>query len=77
MLVEYDCSPAQIVCVLRKKGAPICKQTIYKHIHVDGTGCLAMHAPHEMKYMRRMRMPIPTKATNIKNRTSIYDRPKG
>ncbi len=31
--------------------------------------------PHELKYTRRSKTLLPTKATNIANRTSIHQRP--
>lgn len=75
-MIEEDWSPGQIAGVLRKEGIPICKQTIYNHVHADTTGKLARHMPHELKYTRRVRKQPVTKASNIKDRTSIHDRPK-
>lgn len=76
MLVDEDWSPEQISGVLRNEGLIICKQTIYNHIHADVTGRMAMHTPHGLKYTRRMRRCRHTKASNIRNRTSIHDRPE-
>ena len=75
-MIEEDWSPGQIAGVLCKAGTHICKQTIYNHVHADKTGRLAGHMPHELKYIRRMKVRPATKATNIKNRTSIHERPK-
>jgi len=75
LLVEEDWSPGQIAGVLRKEGISICKQTIYNHIHADQSGKLAEHTPHRLKYKRRERKQAVTKATNIRNRTSIHERP--
>lgn len=75
-LLQDDWSPAQIAGVLSRKGAHVCKQTIYNHIHKDPTGELAKHLPHRLKYTRRQKTRPVTKATNIANRTSIHDRPK-
>ena len=75
-MIEEDWSPTQIAGVLGKERIPICKQTIYNHIHADPTGKLAKYMPHELKYARGMKRRPVTKATNIKNRTSIHERPK-
>ena len=75
-IVEEQWSPAQIAGVLRKEGTRICKQTIYNHIHQDPTGRLLANMRHKGKYHRKARKTSkPTKATNIKNRTSIHERP--
>lgn len=76
MIVDEGWSPAQAAGVLRKEGTPICKQTIYNHVHADPSGRLAGHLPHRLKYNRRTRVRPVTKATNIAGRTSIHDRPK-
>ena len=76
LILEEDRSPAQIAGVLRKEGIHIVKQTIYNHVHADTSSKLIAHMPHELKYTRRTRNLRPTKATNIANRTSIYERPK-
>ena len=75
MIVDEGWSPAQASGVLRKDGTPICKQTIYNHVHADPSGRLAGHLPHRLKYNRRTRVRPVTKATNIADRTSIHDRP--
>ena len=75
MIVDEGWSPAQAAGVLRKEGTPICKQTIYNHVHADPSGRLAGHLPHRLKYNRRTRVRPVTKATNIAGRTSIHDRP--
>lgn len=68
--------PDQIAGVLRNEGIGICKQTIYNHVHADRSGKLAQHMPHELKYTCRMRKQPVTRASNIKDRTSIHERPK-
>lgn len=40
------------------------------------TGTLAGHCRHKMKYRRKARKQHETKATNIKNRVSIHERPE-
>lgn len=75
-MIEEDWSPGLIAGVLRKEGIPICKQTIYNHVHADPSGKLVAHMPHELKYTHRMKAQPVTKATNIKNSTSIHERPK-
>lgn len=75
-MIEDDWSPGQISGVLCKEGVHICKQTIYNHVHNDTTGKLAKHMPNELKYSHRVKAQPATKATNIKNRTSIHERPK-
>lgn len=75
-MIEEDWSPGQVAGVLCKEGTHICKQTIYNHVHADTSGKLARHMPHELKYVRRMKKLPVTKATNIKDRTSIHERPK-
>lgn len=75
-IVEEQWSPAQISGVLRKEGTRICKQTIYNHINQDPTVRLLANTRHKGKYHRKARKTSkPTKATNIKNRTSIHERP--
>lgn len=76
MIREDEWSPGQIAGVLRKEGVRICKQTIYNHVHADTTGELASHMPHKLKYTHRVKRLRPTKATNIKHRRSIHERPK-
>lgn len=76
LLVDEDFSPEQIAGTLRRNGVKICKQTIYNHIHADETGRLAQHTPHQLRYKRRKKHEHITKATNIRNRTSIHERPK-
>lgn len=75
-MIEQDWSPGQIAGVLRNESVRICKQTIYNHVHADTSGKLARHMPHELKYTRRLKKLPVTKASNIKGRTSIHDRPK-
>ncbi len=75
LLRKEEWSPAQIAGVLRKEGIHIVKQTIYNHIHADGSGRLAACTPHGLKYTRRKKAGRVTKVANIKNRTSIHERP--
>ena len=75
-IIEEQWSPAQIVGVLAKEGTKISRQTIYNHIHDDPTGKLLANTRHRGKYNRKKKKESrPTKATNIKNRTSIHERP--
>ena len=75
MILTEDWPPSQIAGVLRKEGIHIVKQTIYNHVYVDCTDKLRPHMPHELKYTRRCKAIRPTKATNIADRVSIYQRP--
>lgn len=77
LIREEQWSPAQIVGVLAKEGVSICKQTIYSIIHADQSGELLANTRHKGKYSRKAHAPKrPTKATNIKDRISIHDRPQ-
>ncbi len=75
MITENDWSPEQISGVLLKENIRISKQCIYNHIHKDTTGELAKHCRHGARRKVRHRTKHVTKATNIKNRTSIHNRP--
>ena len=44
-------------------------------IRADETGKLAKHCRHQMKYNKKRAKRHETKATNIKNRISIHERP--
>lgn len=77
LLVEEQWSPKQISgYLLKEHGVKISHETIYKMIRQDETGTLARHCRHKMKYRRKGKARHETKATNIKNRTSIHLRPK-
>ena len=76
MIIEEQWSPAQIVGVLKGEGIKICKQTIYNYIHADPSGKLLENTRHKGKYKRKKKNATkPTKATNIKDRVSIHERP--
>ena len=64
-------SPRQISGRLRLEGINISHEAIYNLIRNDESGELAFHCRHKMKYKRRHE----TKATNIRNRISIHQRP--
>lgn len=69
-------SPKQISGYLKLEGTIISHETIYRMIRSDKSGELAGHCRHKMKYKRRATHIRQTKATNIRNRTSIHERPK-
>lgn len=70
-------SPKQISGYLAtKEGIHISHETIYKLIRNDVTGELAKNCRHKMKYTRKNKGTHITKATNIKNRVSIHERPQ-
>ena len=48
---------------------------IYLMIRADATGELAQYCRHKMKYAEKASRKHETKATNIKNRVSIHERP--
>lgn len=77
MIIDDQLSPAQIVGVLRKEGTRISEQTIYNHIHADKSGKLLENTRHKGKYNRKSEpKKRQAKATNIKDRVSIHDRPR-
>lgn len=76
LIKEEQWSPAQISGVLKKEGIKISHETIYRLIREDDTGELAKNCRHKMKYKRHARKKHLTKATNIRNRVSIHERPK-
>ena len=70
-------SPKQISGYLATKDSiQISHETIYKIIRNDVTGKLARNCRHKMKYTRKNKGTHVTKATNIKNRVSIHERPQ-
>ena len=70
-------SPKQISGYLATKDSiQISHETIYKIIRNDVTGELARNCRHKMKYTRKNKGTHVTKATNIKNRVSIHERPQ-
>lgn len=68
-------SPRQIAGRLAREGIIVSHETIYAIIRSDDTGELARHCRHKMKYRHSASKRHETKATNIKNRVSIHDRP--
>lgn len=76
LILEKQWSPRQISGWLaRNKDIHISHEAIYAMIRSDATGELAANCRHRMKYKRSHHKPRPTKATNIKNRVSIHERP--
>ena len=76
LIMDEQWSPAQISGYLREKeGIRISHETIYKLIRCDESGRLAENCRHKMKYHRRVSHKRETKATNIRNRVSIHERP--
>ena len=75
LLTKEQWSPKQISGRLKKEGHEISYETIYAMIRADETGELAKHCRHKMKYDKKNHMKHETKATNIKNRVSIHERP--
>ena len=76
LIVTEQWSPAQISGYLRtREGIRISHETIYKMIRADGTGKLAQNCRHKMKYRKKKGKRRETRATNIRNRTSIHQRP--
>ena len=68
-------SPRQISGRLRMEGINISHEAIYGLIRKDESGELASHCRHKMKYKRKASHRHETKATNIRNRISIHQRP--
>ena len=68
-------SPRQISGRLRLEGINISHEAIYNLIRNDESGELAFHCRHKMKYKRKAYRRHETKATNIRNRISIHQRP--
>ena len=68
-------SPRQISGRLKKEGINVSHEAIYAIIRKDGSGELASHCRHRMKYRRRASHRHETRATNIRNRVSIHERP--
>ena len=76
LILQEQWSPKQISGFLKREGVCISHETIYKMIRSDESGQLAKNCRHKMKYKRKASRVWLTKATNIKNRTSIHERPK-
>ena len=75
LIKEEQWSPRQISGYLAKEGVKVSHEAIYAMIRNDESGELAMNCRHKMKYKRTSRHHHVTKATNIKNRVSIHERP--
>ena len=75
LIKDEQWSPKQIAGVLAKDGIHISHETIYKFIREDETGELARNCRHKMKYTRKARKRKETKASNIRHRVSIHERP--
>ena len=77
LILDEQWSPKQIAGWPEKDrgGKVVSHETVYQMIRSDGSGRLAANCRHGMKYRRRARVPKETKATNIKNRVSIHERP--
>ena len=67
-------SPANIR-TFEDGGINVSHETIYGLIRKDESGELASHCRHRMKYKRKTSRRHETKATNIRNRVSIHQRP--
>lgn len=76
ILCSEQWSPDQISAYLKMQGLKISRNTIYRMIHEDDTGNLRRHCRHQLRYKHHRKKRHETKATNIKNRVSIHDRPK-
>lgn len=76
LLIQEQWSPKQIAGRLKLEGHSISHETIYAMIRADGTGELARHCRHKMKYAKKTSKKHETKATNIRNRVSIHERPE-
>lgn len=76
LIKDEQWSPKQISGALAKnENIHISHETIYKMIRLDETGELAKNCRHKMKYTHKAKGIHVTKATNIKNRVSIHQRP--
>ena len=69
-------SPRQIAGRLKKEGIKVSHESIYAIIRADDSGELSSHCRHKMKYRCKTSKKRETKATNIRNRVSIHERPK-
>ena len=75
-IMDEQWSPKQISGWLKKnEETSVSHETIYKMIRADESGRLAKNCRHKMKYHRRHSKAKETKATNIRNRKSIHERP--
>ena len=60
---------------MKLEGINVSHEAIYALIRKDESGELASHCRHKMKYKRKASHRHETKATNIRNRVSIHERP--
>jgi len=75
--MDEQWSPKQISGRLRKQeGISISHETIYEMIRTDESGKLAGNCRHKMIYHRKHPKVREIRATNIKNRVSIHERPE-
>ena len=75
LILSEQWSPRQISGYLGKEGVRISHETIYRMVREDETGLLASNCRHGMKYRKRSVRSRQTKATNIRDRVSIHERP--
>ena len=75
LIKDEQWSPRQISRYLAKEGVRVFHEAIYAMIRNDESGELSGNCRHKMKYKRTIRAHRVTKATNIKNRVSIHERP--
>ena len=75
LLKTEQWSPRQISGRLRMEGINVSHEAVYGLIRKDESGELASHCRHKMKYKRKASRRHETKATNIRNRISIHQRP--
>lgn len=75
LIREEQWSPRQISGRLRRDGINVSHEAIYAIIRSDESGELASHCRHRMKYKRKASRRHETKASNIRNRVSIHQRP--
>lgn len=75
LILDEQWSPSQISGYLKKEGIHISHETIYKIIRNDESGKLAENCRHKMKYRKSTSHRHETRATNIRNRVSIHERP--
>ena len=68
-------SARQMSGCLKQEGINVSHEAIYAIIRKDESGELASHCRHAMKYKRKVSRRHETKATNIRNRVSIHQRP--
>lgn len=76
LILQEQWSPKQISGFLKSEGISISHETIYQMIRSDESGELAQNCRHKMVYKRKTTRIHVTKATNIRNRISIHERPK-